>query len=439
MQGDPYGLPMLRRSWDRGVRRGERLTDLAPELHACFDKRNRLRREAGAVGLSDQVRDEKRKLFDDAALEAEDALMTFLREVGQSIDRRMAGGPSTWKLRAGPIAGGKHTWQTDRRSTPEMYFEEKLAELELRQAFSIKSPARGNVTEALKLVLADGSPKVVYRTDIRNCYESIPQERLLSLVRSNNKVPRIVVNQCEVLLQEFQALSSSDHGVPRGVGISSTLAEVYLQQIDEAIKRRINPLFYARFVDDIIVVVNPRYGNDVAKAVREVVRSIGLALKPSKTSKVHHDKPRSIDFLGYRYAWSKDGLVVRLTDRRFDRIVERLEQSYQAHAGSGSRARDDLLIKRTTMLASNYRLTNNKRNALAGIYFSNPLLDDPLMQLTKLDALKDRLVSTSGVSQKVARVLKEVSFEAGFRRRNFVGFSAEEFRRVTAVWRHVEN
>jgi hypothetical protein len=157
-------------------------------------------------------------------------------------------------------------------------------------------------------------------------------------------------------------------------------------------------------------------------------------LNPSKTQKVHYRRPQAITFLGYRYGWDKGDLMVRLSTQRYDRIERKLEAAFDAHRLSGSAAKDDLLIKRVRMLTSNYRLTNNKRNALAGVFFSNPLLDEPLPQLTSLDATKRRLLTASTVNRTTAGIIDRASFVDGFRLKRFAGFSPEEYRRVTAVW-----
>lgn len=432
---NPYDVETLRRLWDRGVRRGERLTDLAPELSASFQERNRLRQEARAPGLTEQQRLARVTLHEESVRAAEKALTGFLNSVGASIDERMVGGGSPWVLQSGPIVNEKQTWQTDRRTKPEIYFEEKIAEHTLRAAFNLAVPARSRITEALKLVLSDSSPKVVYRTDIKACFESIPHDRLLASVRNNRRVPRTIVGQCESLLGAYSTAATTDKGLPRGVGISSTLAEIYLQDLDEQIQRAVNPLFSARFVDDLIIVVNPRYEDQISGSVRAIVKAAGLRLNPSKTQKVHYRRPKAITFLGYRYGWDKGDLMVRLSTQRYDRIERKLEAAFDAHRLSGSAAKDDLLIKRVRMLTSNYRLTNNKRNALAGVFFSNPLLDEPLPQLTTLDATKRRLLTASTVNRTTAGIIDRASFVDGFRLKRFAGFSPEEYRRVTAVWR----
>ena len=45
-------------------------------------------------------------------------------------------------------------------------------------------------------------------------------------------------------------------GVPRGIGISSPLSEVYMQDLDKTIKERQEVVFYTRYVDDIFIILS---------------------------------------------------------------------------------------------------------------------------------------------------------------------------------------
>ena len=45
-------------------------------------------------------------------------------------------------------------------------------------------------------------------------------------------------------------------GVPRGIGISSLLSEIYMRDLDDCIKKRPEVIFYARYVDDIFILLS---------------------------------------------------------------------------------------------------------------------------------------------------------------------------------------
>ena len=44
-------------------------------------------------------------------------------------------------------------------------------------------------------------------------------------------------------------------GVPRGVGISPLLSEIYVRDLDSSISSFIGTHFYARYVDDIFIIL----------------------------------------------------------------------------------------------------------------------------------------------------------------------------------------
>ena len=47
-------------------------------------------------------------------------------------------------------------------------------------------------------------------------------------------------------------------GIPRGIGISAYLSELYMRDIDIKIKSLEDVIYYARYVDDIIVIICPK-------------------------------------------------------------------------------------------------------------------------------------------------------------------------------------
>ena len=50
----------------------------------------------------------------------------------------------------------------------------------------------------------------------------------------------------------------SADGLPRGIDISATLSELFMADLDSEIKKIDGIFFYARYVDDIIVIYNAR-------------------------------------------------------------------------------------------------------------------------------------------------------------------------------------
>lgn len=436
---DSYGHERFRASWDRAIRRGEVLTTWDDALRLAIEKRNHLRAQIRRAERLTNV--SITSALELAHKESEDVatkeLDRFLDEVRGQVQSRLEAN-DRWVLTEGITLNGKRTWHTDRKMNAASYFEERIAERALRSSFDISSPSRAHVSDALKTVLTDGSPKFVYRTDIRGCFESIPHAGLLEMLEANRELPRRVVKQVRNLLSDYSAIVGSAVGLPRGVGISSVLTEVYLSALDRQIEEQLLPAFWCRYVDDIVVVTSAERGRDASKVIKSAVKNLSLALNASKTISFASGTPRTFTFLGYQYSWPSGSLLVQMSSKRSKRMRLRLERAFDAYSSSTSPARGDLLIKRVRFLTRNVRLSNNKRNALTGIYFSNSQLDTPSRQLQALDrrlsALTKQRVSEPGIFQ----LIHQESFAGGFVSKRFLVLTPEEMTRVTAIWIDLE-
>lgn len=66
-------------------------------------------------------------------------------------------------------------------------------------------------------------------------------------------------------------------GVPEGLSISNTLANIYMQDIDRKY-RGFDYISYYRYVDDILILVNEDKIDDVKKNIIDDIEELGLEL-----------------------------------------------------------------------------------------------------------------------------------------------------------------
>ena len=69
---------------------------------------------------------------------------------------------------------------------------------------------------------------------------------------------------------------------------SSALSEIYLEDFDDAIRREFAPIFYVRYVDDILIIKSyPKYmtidDNSEKNLLYSLLNQIGLSANKSKT------------------------------------------------------------------------------------------------------------------------------------------------------------
>lgn len=96
--------------------------------------------------------------------------------------------------------------------------------------------------------------------------------------------------------------------MPRGVGISAYLSELYMSDFDRDLKSIAYVTFYARYVDDIFIIITPPSktdDTDYQKPVEDICTKFDLTMKVAKTKvvKVMETTPKqiTIDYLGYSF------------------------------------------------------------------------------------------------------------------------------------------
>jgi len=86
---------------------------------------------------------------------------------------------------------------------------------------------------------------------------------LLKLIENNSLLSPKSVSLIKNLLYNYNLLTNQlgvketfRKGIPRGVGVSPFLAELYMRKIDEEIRNIESVTFYGRYVDDIIIFLH---------------------------------------------------------------------------------------------------------------------------------------------------------------------------------------
>src|SRR5690606_21056168 len=92
-------------------------------------------------------------------------------------------------------------------NTPENYFILKQLQRNIYKTFNVKQSDRKELIAQLSLLLKDGFPKVILRTDISKFYESIPHTQLINKIDENSllsfpskKVIKQILNQYWTIL-----------------------------------------------------------------------------------------------------------------------------------------------------------------------------------------------------------------------------------------------
>ncbi len=136
----------------------------------------------------------------------------------------------------------------------------------------------------------------VLQMDIRKFFDSVDHGILLELLKRKIKDKKII-ELLEVIVYSYE--KSFGKGIPLGNLTSQLFSNVYLDALDQFMKRSLGVKWYVRYADDIVVLSHDK--NFLESCLIEVASFIDAKLKiemhPRKiTLKKWHE---GIDFLGY--------------------------------------------------------------------------------------------------------------------------------------------
>ena len=304
------------------------------------------------------------------------------------------------------------------RNNHSQLFAMKQLQCNLQKTFKVKQANRHLIMANIKLLLKTKRPYYIIRTDVSSFFESMSQERLLHSIMDNTLLSykskvfvKAILNQYE---EEKKSLTDEEcegmkegYGVPRGIGISSLLAEIYMRDLDSTIRKRSEVIFYVRYVDDIFMLLAQlphgktieEYYNDLENEFQQY----NLLLKPSNDSKcslidyfAQRTSPSKLTYLGYELTIEVDcqngklkntDVSIQLSSDKYKRITKRIDNAFKHFDSSNKydlhQARKDL-VDSLKLISGNVRLHKSKSGIKTGLYFNSDLLDEDLIQLQKL-------------------------------------------------------
>jgi hypothetical protein len=336
--------------------------------------------------------------------------------------------------------------------------------------YSMRKQSRSSIMSGLIAVLKEGVPYQIYRVDVKNFFESIDRNALLRQLLTDG---RCSMQTISLLEQHFRQLDTQGvTGLPRGIGLSSTLADFVMAPFDARVNAHEDVFYCARFVDDVIVVCTP----DASRAdIQELLESSlpkPLQLHGAGEKFTYCKVPRAVasggnesefglNYLGYKMMISSQlseiDVVLGIARRRVridiseDKVMKirsRLITSFTNFVAS-PRAHADfvLLKKRVQALTGNYVIRDpiSKLQIKTGIYFSyvekNTFAECPLIRLDAL--LRGLLFSPKhklslrvqgSLTDARRRELMGHSFNHGFRSIVTYNLSHQDLAQVKRAW-----
>lgn len=331
----------------------------------------------------------------------------------------------------------------------------------LRWMSGTRPKNRRTIVAGLKTILAEGINYKVFKFDVKAFYESLELDQICDILEKLETYPGSHLRMLRSLTEKF-----SDDGIvglPRGVAISSALAEFAMSDFDRKMRRLPKVWYYERYVDDLIFVTSADMDKD--NFIQTVKSTLPGKLSMNegktddwtlveKTKQCFEDSSIEQDFsyLGYRMSvWkrhnvkngkgSRRPVYADISEGKVKKIKSRAAKSFIVYLKDKNF--EDLLA-RLRMLSGNYVLSGRRR----GIYFTYPMIDfEQSAALPSIDQFIHGLIfgTRNALERKVGASLTSVqkqqiltcNFSSGHKKKTFWGYSKIELRRLSKCWEYL--
>lgn len=311
----------------------------------------------------------------------------------------------------------------------------------IKHIYSVQQSDRNRIVRQMKILLEENVRMQVVRLDVKHFYESIDRERLLNKLMDDARLNY----QSLLLLKTLfnNPVIKAGDGLPRGLGVSAAMAEMYLKYFDLELKRIEGVYFYARFVDDIIVFCSgEKTRAEVWKQAEKGLNELGLDLNREKSYFWDPNQTvQDLTYLGYTFYKRDNRLEVIIAEKKQKVIKTRVTKAFVHYSKYHD---DDLLKLRIKYLTGNFTLyeSNSLAPIKVGIYFNYKLATD-IGALDELDRFYQRLLHCQtgrlgamlAIPKATMKALEKYSFRFGYEHHVNHHFTIEQMARITDCWR----
>jgi hypothetical protein len=328
----------------------------------------------------------------------------------------------------------------------------------ISRAYDVRQANRSEIIEQVIILMREIIPFFVIKLDIKSFYESVSRKELVEKIVNDLGISYRSRQHLSLLLADNRYFPQK--GLPRGLGISATLAELYMADFDTQVGRMPGVYFYSRYVDDIIIFSYLEPSGIIESAKKNL--PLGLKLNAEKTRNFEFDKKgkcvsphaiRNFDYLGYNFDFEKDppkgksGIIVSISPNKIKKIKNRIMLSIFSYLADGN---FQLLKDRLRFLSSNCRMKSDRDNGklLSGIYYNYRLIDESTIdELAKISTfLSQAIYSKKGafgtrlatrLNSAQRKELAKNCFKTGFVDKIICRFSPDRLKQIKKCWAYV--
>lgn len=328
----------------------------------------------------------------------------------------------------------------------------------LKKIFNLRVKNRHAIIDELTIFLKESPKYSIIRGDIKSFFESIDQFHLLKSLENNKSISHTNFNIISHLLNSYNSITGEKVGIPRGLEISSSLSEIFLLEFDKKILRSNNIIYYGRFVDDIILIVDK--SSDFNEIIEKSLPS-SLKLNKSKSRIIDlkeyskHNLPISFSYLGYKFSFPIDShpsnnkkkenfrsVVITISDNKLKKIKTYISKAFYSFYKNND---FDLLLDRLFFLSTNRTLISekSKKKIPTGIYFNYSKIND-FSCLKNIDLFLKKMIFSHKIRSKKIKTINfnklqinkllKINFENSHKKITYKSFNINRLKDITRIW-----
>lgn len=320
-------------------------------------------------------------------------------------------------------------------------FAIKLLDRFIRRIYKVRQSDRNRIVRQLITLLKDSGNYHVLRFDIKDCYETIKFEYLINKFEDE----LILAPECIKLLNGIHSdlwRNHDMHGLPRGLSISPTLAELFLESLDKKVASHPDVIYSARYVDDIIVLTPAGKESGVQTDVEDLMNKMGLSLNKSPDKYYSNlSNLAEFDYLGYSIKVESENnkpnkVTMEISRKKLNKIKSRIAISFCDHKKQNNIS---LLKRRLEYLCMLKRVRKGKNgDLLAGIAHNYQYVTDDFECLKSLDGFLCQQLANPrfGLNQQEQDKIKKISIYGNTKKRSIGKFSKKQTAQIMRVWKN---
>ncbi|MCK9226002.1 MAG: RNA-directed DNA polymerase [Candidatus Muirbacterium halophilum] len=317
--------------------------------------------------------------------------------------------------------------------SPTDFFALKILDKYLRRIYQVKQSDRKRIIRQIKTILKENGDFTLIRTDIKSFYETIDFNSILGKIESDMILSPIGISLLKSLKQTFFYVAKINKGLPRGINVSPTIAELYLRDFDISIKEDVDVIYYARYVDDIFLIVDDSKVNIIENEIKQKIEKIHLEFNDDKIFKNSIKEEFSFSYLGYLFRLTSNNEVeLLISPKKINKIKTRIYKSFLDYQHNNNFS---LLLDRLRFLSCNkVRKKSENGYLMAGNSYNYCDITDPNCFKVFDGFINKKILNIFSLNDLQKNNIKKISFYRAYKNKINVSFTRRQIGNIKKAW-----